>query len=190
MRGRAATDSRDERARKRTEELFRAHYGAVSAYARRRVPAESVDDVVAETFLVAWRRADQVPDDSLPWLLAVARNVLLTQQRGARRRSALSRRIDGASHSRGPAAHPDEDASGPVSAALARLAAKDREAITLIAWDGLRPAEAARVLQQSPATFRVRFHRAKRRLRRELDRSTSQLETVASNHPVVKEMTP
>jgi Sigma-70, region 4 len=47
----------------------------------------------------------------------------------------------------------------------------DREAITLIAWEGLRPAEAATVLGQSPAAFRVRLHRAKRRLRRELDRA-------------------
>ena len=57
-----------------------------------------------------------------------------------------------------------------MAAALARLPANDREAITLIAWDGLRPAEAAIVLGQSPATFRVRLHRAKRRLRRELER--------------------
>ena len=62
-----------------------------------------------------------------------------------------------------------DEPAGRVAAALARLPANDREAITLIAWDGLRPAEAAAVLGQSPVAFRVRLHRARRRLRRELD---------------------
>ena len=64
----------------------------------------------------------------------------------------------------------EEDPSGRVAAALGRLSASDREAITLIAWDGLRPATAAAVLGQSPTASRVRLHRAKCRLRRELDR--------------------
>jgi len=63
-----------------------------------------------------------------------------------------------------------EEADDRVVAALGRLSERDREAITLIAWDGLQPAEAAAVLGQSAATFRVRLHRAKRRLRREMDR--------------------
>jgi DNA-directed RNA polymerase specialized sigma24 family protein len=51
------------------EELFRSHYAAVVSYARRRAGADSVDDVVAETFLVAWQRLEHVPAESLPWLL-------------------------------------------------------------------------------------------------------------------------
>ena len=55
--------------RARFEALFREHHSAVRAYARRRVPSEVVDDIVSETFLVVWRRLDDVPEAPLPWLL-------------------------------------------------------------------------------------------------------------------------
>ena len=70
----------------RLEALFDEHYSAVRTYARRRAPEALVDDVVAETFLVAWRRIDELPDDVRPWLLGVARKTLSTQLRSARRR--------------------------------------------------------------------------------------------------------
>ena len=169
MARRRSADERDAQAAERFEELFRRHHEAVTAYARRRTADEAADDVVASTFLVAWRRLDEVPADTLPWLLAVARNVIATQKRGSRRRGALRLRLE---HAVADTGSPPEAAEpeGPVAAALNRLAADDREAITLIAWDGLQPAEAAAVLGQSPAAFRVRLHRARRRLRRELDR--------------------
>lgn len=159
-----------EKAQERFEAVFRRHHPAVAAYARRRVPGDVADDVVASTFLVAWRRVEEIPADSLPWLLAVARNVIATQLRGSRRRSALRLRLERAEAGSAAAPAADEPAAG-VAAALGRLPANDREAITLIAWDGLRPAQAAAVLGQSPTAFRVRLHRAKRRLRRELERS-------------------
>jgi RNA polymerase sigma-70 factor (ECF subfamily) len=61
----------------------------VHAFARRRVAAEAVDDVVSEAFTVAWRRLDDIPDDPLPWLLGVARNVVGTARRGEARRLRL-----------------------------------------------------------------------------------------------------
>lgn len=62
--------------------LYDAHYSAVRAYAWRRDPAFA-DDVVSETFLVAWRRLDDIPAEaSLSWLLGVSRNALLTIRRG------------------------------------------------------------------------------------------------------------
>jgi RNA polymerase sigma-70 factor (ECF subfamily) len=155
----------------RFEQLFRSHHATVVAYVRRRAPADSVDDVVGETFLVAWRRLDHVPEDELPWLLGVARNVLATQRRGAVRRHALTLRL-GSDSKPGASATAEPEASrsldgedGPLRQALARLAPKDREALTLIAWDGLAPQDAALVLGESPGTFRVRLHRARRRLR-------------------------
>src|SRR3954454_9333069 len=72
--------------------LFDAHYSAVRAYAWRRDPSNA-DDVVAETFLVAWRRLDDVPADALPWLIGVARNVRLNARRGAPPQQALSWRL-------------------------------------------------------------------------------------------------
>ena len=177
-----------DRDAERFEELFRRHHRAVRAYARRRAPGDTSDDVVANTFLVAWRRFDEVPAESLPWLLAVARNAIATQQRGSRRRGALRLRLE---HADGSATPPSalEEPAGRVAAALGRLPANDREAITLVAWDGLRPAEAATVLGQSPAAFRVRLHRAKRRLRRELDRA-GQADPRPQHPSVAKEIAP
>jgi RNA polymerase sigma-70 factor, ECF subfamily len=164
----------------RFERLFRGHYAAVVAYVRRRAPADAVDDVVAETFLDAWRRLRRVPAEELPWLLGVARNVLATQQRSGLRRARLGLRL-----TRGggePEAEPAGDRfDGRLSGALARLAAKDREALLLIAWDGLSPAEAANALGEEPGTFRVRLHRARGRLRRLLEEDSGPAQP-ASEH--------
>jgi RNA polymerase sigma-70 factor (ECF subfamily) len=158
--GDAATD--------RFEGLFRDHHVAVVAYVRRRAPQDAVDDIVGETFLVAWRRLDHVPAEQLPWLLAVARNVLATHHRGVVRRRALTLRLGRAGSGQAeppPADRLETGDDARLTAALARLAPKDREALTLIAWDGLQPHEAALVLCESAGAFRVRLHRARRRLR-------------------------
>jgi RNA polymerase sigma-70 factor, ECF subfamily len=139
MAGPGDAHDRDARDAERFEKLFRSHHRAVSAYARRRAPSDAFDDVVASTFLVAWRRLDEVPSDALPWLLAVARNVIATQQRGSRRRGALHLRLKHVGGGAAPRPAPEEPA-GRVAAALGRLPANDREAITLIAWDGLHAA--------------------------------------------------
>jgi RNA polymerase sigma-70 factor (ECF subfamily) len=150
------------------ERLFADYYLDVRAYVQRRVPRDVVDDVITETFVVAWRKIDRIPKEPLPWLIAVARNTAATQRRGAVRRRLLVERL--AENHRAAAAEisPAYPPSSPVLEALARLSDIDREAITLIAWDDLRPGEAAAALGQSAATFRVRLHRAKKRLRREL----------------------
>jgi len=84
------------------EDRFRrmcdAHTAAVLAYALRRTSREDAADVVAETFLVAWRRVDDVDEHgALPWLYAVARRVLLSQQRATRRQQAIAERVAAAS---------------------------------------------------------------------------------------------
>jgi RNA polymerase sigma factor (sigma-70 family) len=152
----------------RMEELFRAHCAAVSNYARRRAPEAAVDYVVAETFLTAWRRLDRVPADPLPWLLAVARNVVGTQLRSASRRQGLDLRLRSDPP---PADEParESEVEGPFMAALAGLSEKDREALMLAVWDELAPRQAAAVLGESSATFRARLYRAKRRLRARLE---------------------
>ena len=153
-----------ESRRGRFEALFRAHHAAVRAYARRRVPPESVDDIVAETFLVAWRRFEEVPESPLPWLLTVARNVAGTERRGAARRRRLWLKAQGG-HIEGYDPDEMEITDGRVLHALAQLRERDREALTLVAWDGLTPAQAAAVLGEPSDRFRQRLHRAGRRLR-------------------------
>jgi RNA polymerase sigma-70 factor, ECF subfamily len=144
----------------RFEQLFRANYGRVLAYARRRA-ASDAEDVAAETFLIAWRRLEAVPRNELAWLLAVARRVLANQ----RRRSATQERAVAsvATESVLPA-EPYAGFDAPLRRALLQLDEKDRELLTLIAWDGLTAAEAGQVLGVSSVGARVRLHRARRRL--------------------------
>ena len=80
------------------------------AYLWRRDP-ELADDVTAETFLVAWRRLDDIPAEPLPWLIGVARKIRLNQRRGDRRRDQLARRLW-----REPVATPDPTLTRLVSA--------------------------------------------------------------------------
>jgi RNA polymerase sigma-70 factor (ECF subfamily) len=162
----------DER-RARFEVLFAAHSAAVLAYARRRGDAATADDVLGEVFLVAWRRLDQIPADQRPWLLACARRVLANSRRSQRRRDALIDRLI-AVRSR-PSAEP-EIAEGDVVRALAGLGERDREALMLVAWEGLSAEQAARVLGCSRHAFTVRLQRARRRLTRAVA-TTENLET-------------
>jgi RNA polymerase sigma-70 factor, ECF subfamily len=164
-----ASSERDD-PRDRLEQLFRRHHQAVSNYARRRVGAGLADDVVAETFLVAWRRLDDVPVDALPWLLGVARRTVSTKQRSARRQTALAEKLSTGIRAPIIDTSASSELDTAVAEALIRLRPRDREAITLIAWDDLTPAQAAVALGQTRAAFRVRLHRAKLRLRKELER--------------------
>jgi RNA polymerase sigma factor (sigma-70 family) len=151
------------------ELLFREHYPLVRAYALRRAAPDAAQDAIAETFLVAWRRLEDVPEDALAWLYATARRVLANQRRSASRSAALEARIASAGP---PAAMPDAaehvaDAE-LMRLALARLSDRSREALMLVAWEGLPGARAARAAGCSKAAFAVRLHRARAQLQSEL----------------------
>jgi RNA polymerase sigma-70 factor, ECF subfamily len=121
--------------------------------------------VLAETFLVAWRRLDDIPQQALPWLLAVARRVLANLRRSEKRRVALTNRL-----ARDRTAVPAAGVPGgagvavAVRAALDQLRDRDREILMLAEWDGLEPQEIARMLSCSRANVDVRLHRARRRI--------------------------
>jgi len=140
----------------------------VAAYARRHVPAADVDDVVAETFLQAWRRWDTVPQPPIAWLIGTARKVIGNHRRAAGRREALRGRLELGAVARS-AADAGLLATDRMSAlgALAGLPESQRECLLLVAWDGLLPDEAATVLGVRPGAFRVRLHRAREALARE-----------------------
>ena len=179
----------DVERRLRFELLYAKYAPAVKAYVLRRADSATADDIVAEVFVVCWRRFDELPTDPLPWLLGVARRVLSTQRRGERRRGALhdriaetaGRSIAGTATGSLSATQEVEDAplagivDGALAGALARLSDADRELLLLIAWDGLSPTEAATVLGIKPATARVRLLRARRRLTQALSRESADL---------------
>jgi RNA polymerase sigma-70 factor, ECF subfamily len=150
---------------RRFEMLFRDHADAVLAYAARRIDPDLAQEVVADTFLVAWRRLADVPDPALPWLLGVARRVLANERRSSRRGQALTLRLvrEPRRHSNEPTDEVDERLSA--QAALGLLSPREREAIELLAWEGLSTAEAAEVVGCSRRVLAVRVYRARRRLR-------------------------
>ncbi len=140
--------------------LFSRHYGAVFAYAARRVGWDDASDSAAEVFTVAWRRIRSVPaePETLPWLYGVARRVVANQLRSLRRRDRLDARM--ATQHIGWSDPEPED----LDAALASLRADDREVLMLAAWEGLTPAEMGRALGCSANAAAVRLHRARARL--------------------------
>lgn len=148
----------------RFEELFRRNYPAVRGYALRRTSPEAAQDVVAETFLVAWRRLDDVPGDALPWLFGVARRVLANQRRSSGRGAALVERLAGAAVGATTDLEESVGEAEAVRAALRLMTERDREALMLVAWHGLSGARAARAAGCSRTAFDVRLHRARRRL--------------------------
>ena len=152
------------------ERLFATHRAAILGYAARRGPFDDAKDVVAETFLVAWRRFETIPDDPLPWLFAVARNVIATRSRKAARRARLLERLEEAESSAAPPATHTERRE--LVATFMELSEKDREILMLVAWDGLTVAQAAASLGWPPSRFSVRLHRARRRLAARLDNET------------------
>ena len=156
----------DQRSRFRT--LYEAHYGSVLAYALRRVDRAVAEDVVADTFLTAWRRVGELPEDPLPWLLGVARRVLANHRRGVGRQDAATGRL--AILHRQHEEDPAEDVAdrAEVVSAFRRLPQRDREVLALIAWEGLSADRAAAALGCSIGAFWVRLHRARSRLDREL----------------------
>ena len=143
--------------------IYESHHAAICAYFARRAPRDEVEDLAAETFAVAWRKLPRRLEHPLPWLYAVAGNVLRNHRRKARRRGAFA--PDPAT------GDPAERLSGDrgLAAAFAQLSEREREAICLVAWEGLSHEDAARVVGCSPNTFTVRFSRARKKLARELD---------------------
>jgi RNA polymerase sigma factor (sigma-70 family) len=160
----ALTEAEGER-RQRFDALFREQVEGIASYCRWRSRSRGdAEDAVAEVFLIAWRRLDDVPagDAARPWLYATARHVMANQARASTRRSRLTERLS----AQAAAAQAEEDPRiSRVHDALAALEPRDREVLLLAEWEGLSPAEIGRAMHHPPVTVRVRLHRARRRFR-------------------------
>lgn len=141
--------------------LFIAHVADIRRFARRRVGADAAEEIVAQTFLAAWRHIERVPDPPLPWLYRTANLEIanLLRSKGRRERFAV--------------AWPDEDLGEPdqvtdlqrtIIDAFQSLDPLDQEVLRLAIWDQVSSAEGAVALGCSVAAYRVRLHRARSRL--------------------------
>ncbi|AEV87845.1 RNA polymerase [Actinoplanes sp. SE50] len=165
---RRAETPRDDEATFRA--LFEATYDDLLCFVERRTHQLAAEDVVAEVFLTAWRRLDDIPGDLDParaWLFTVAHHVLRNRRRSDHRQHALALRILREPGGPDPVAEA-VDIAGRVdlNRAWEQLSQDDQQVIALIALDGLTGPQAARVLGISTTAFSLRLMRARRRLRR------------------------
>lgn len=151
----------------RFRRLYADHFDAVLGFALRRCDRpEDAADVVADTFLVAWRRLRHVPSDGTrPWLYGVARRTLANHRRGDVRRAALGRRLRDQLGTAVAGVADDVCHRVDVTAAMARLGGRDEEILQLHLWEGLAPREIGEVLGLPATVVRPRLSRAKARLR-------------------------
>jgi RNA polymerase sigma-70 factor, ECF subfamily len=166
-------------------EFYRRHYRPIRDFCRRRVASDLVDDAVAETFLTAWRRLDEVPDgdEALVWLYRVAFRVIGHQWRSTARRRRLELRMWSLGRGFGCAADEsviDGEEHRLVLDAASRLGDTDAEVLRLVAWEQLSIVEIAAVLGVAPNAVKQRLHRAKRNLAREYRRLESRRATVVA----------
>jgi RNA polymerase sigma factor (sigma-70 family) len=150
--------------------LFGRHYVELRRYVMRRVEGrDGAEEVLAETFAIAWRRRDRLPEPALPWLFGICHKVIANHRRSAKRRLRLINRLAG---SRARVGRDPADIlakRSEIGRAFSQLSDSQREVLRLVAWEGLSAADAARVLGCSPAAFRVRLHRARSELAKRLD---------------------
>jgi RNA polymerase sigma-70 factor (ECF subfamily) len=159
----------------RFAELYRRHAKSVYAYCRRRADYDHVDDLVADTFLAAWRKIDQVPDGdlALAWLYGVAYRALLHHWRSSSRRRRLAAKVSWLVPDYEP--EPDylvvqREEARQVLDAASHLKPIDQEILRLVLWEALHHAEVALVLDLSPDAVRQRFSRALKNLTRQYNR--------------------
>jgi RNA polymerase sigma factor (sigma-70 family) len=151
----------------RFADVYDQYYRNVLRYLLQHAEQGTAEDVASETFLIAWRRFPAIPDPPLPWLLGVARNLLRKQARaGLRRRELVARLARLGSAADGSALDAGDFVVERAAAldALASLPSRDVEALTLVTWHGLDPAQAAEVVGCSTRAFTVRLSRARQRL--------------------------
>lgn len=155
----------------RFREVYDRDFAPVSAYVLRRAsPREDAADVIAEVFLVAWRRLDEVPagPSSLPWLYGVARKQLANHRRSEARRLRLASRLGAELEGAKRISRTDDGFPEGFAEAFSALREADREILRLAAWEELNATAIAVVLACSPNAARIRLHRARKRLEQEL----------------------
>ena len=156
--------------------LFRRHAPHIQRYVVRRLGQDAADDIVAETFLLAFRQRDsydQTRADARPWLYGIATNLI-----GRHRRTEIRLYRALARTGADPVMEPFTDrvddqvsastASRRVAAALSRLPKEHRDTLLLVAWGDLSYEEIATVLGIPVGTVRSRVSRARSKLRRTL----------------------
>ncbi|HKX76360.1 MAG TPA: sigma-70 family RNA polymerase sigma factor [Acidimicrobiia bacterium] len=154
-------------------DIYARYAKLVHAYCARRTDSSQAADAVAETFLVAWRRLDQIEvDTALPWLYGTAHRILSHQWRSRNRAQRLiGRLIEGDQRLDGPeVVVMRQQERDLVLLAASRLRPVDQEILRLTVWEELSLADVAQALSLAPAAVKQRAYRARRNLTAEYNR--------------------
>ncbi|MEJ1193785.1 RNA polymerase sigma factor [Pseudarthrobacter sp. CCNWLW207] len=153
--------------------LYKDSYPRIHKYVLRRVDdPELAQELAADVFRIAWEKWDGAASTEIPWLFAVARNLIGNAYRGRDRQKALTEKITATAG--GDAG--DQGEHTAVENALAVLRDKDRDILQLAYWDDLTIAEIAQVLDCSQSAAKVRLHRAREAFRRLMPATCESLE--------------
>jgi RNA polymerase sigma factor (sigma-70 family) len=155
-------------------QVYAEHAPAIHAYFARRVAPAFVEDLAADTFMIAWRKLPDDVDEPLAWLYAVAHREVLAHRRRDSGRARLVERLKALTPRHEGVAPPplvEPPFAPPLAQAFTRLTDFEKEALLLVAWEGLDHAQAGRVVGCSAATFTVRLSRARAKLRAALEPS-------------------
>lgn len=149
------------------EALHRLFHGRILNYIRRRIASEeTAQELAADVFRIAWQKAASVPEPSIGWLLAVARNLIGNEYRGRQRIQQLQARL--AETERTNSQFNDDGERDGVEAALNLLREKDREILFLAYWEDLSLREIATVFSCTESAAGVRLYRARKAFERAL----------------------
>lgn len=157
--------------RDRFEEVAPGLIEPLRRFLARRTDPATAEDVLAETLLVCWRRAEDLPEEPLPWAYAVARNCLRNAERASRRQERVAARIMAVDPPVETTAGADDGDGAAVRDALERMRPDDAELLRLWAWEQLEPAEIATVLGITANAASVRLHRARGKLADQLGKT-------------------
>jgi RNA polymerase sigma-70 factor, ECF subfamily len=161
-----------EQRRRQFEIVFGNNYSRLLSFTVRRAQSRDLaEEIVAETFLIAWRRLEDLPEEPLPWLFGAARRLLANHTRYTKRRSRFGTPLSLEGVEIGdPTSSPPEQVADRQAfiTAFASIRVEDREILTLVGWEGLSSREGAEVLGCTTASFSLRLHRARRRLLKEM----------------------
>lgn len=154
-----------------------------SYFLRRVSNSDDADDLLGQTFLAAWRRLEDFPEDpegGRRWLFGIAIRVLSTHQRSWRRRANVVAKL--AAQPAAPTPIDDADRVA-VRDAVRRLSHAHRELVMLVHWEGFSVAEASELIGISASTARSRYAAARASLRTSLkkERGVPAADRLSSN---------
>lgn len=158
--------------------IFDRHAPHIQRYLARRLGRQIADDLLAETFLVAFRRRagyDLTQKNARPWLYGIATNLIAQHRRDEVRRFRLSQVLGEPDTQIGHAERVAEQVTaqalrGELNTAISELSSGDRDVLLLVAWEQLAYDEVAAALNIPIGTVRSRLNRARRKVRAILDR--------------------